>query len=117
MAHSSIGIAYMLNQFEDGGAERQLVELIRRLNRSRCRPLLYLGVARGTIAAELDDLDLPVRYVRGRAGSKLAGLSLVHELRRERPQIVHAWQFVANTWGRMAGRLAGVPVIITSDRG
>jgi glycosyltransferase involved in cell wall biosynthesis len=107
----------MLNQFEDGGAERQLVELLRRLDRSRFRPLLYLGVSRGRIAEELPELDVPVHYVRGWAGSKLAGLTLVQELRRERPEIVHSWQFVANTWGRLAGRMAGVPVIITSDRG
>jgi glycosyltransferase involved in cell wall biosynthesis len=79
--------------------------------------LLYLGAAEGKIADELAELDLPIRFVRGRAGSKLAALTLALELRRERPEIVHAWQFVANTWGRVAGRIAGTPVIITSDRG
>ena len=48
MTQHPLSIAYMLNQFEDGGAERQLVELLRRLDRSRFRPLLYLGVSRGT---------------------------------------------------------------------
>jgi glycosyltransferase involved in cell wall biosynthesis len=117
MTQNPIDIAYMLNQFEDGGAERQLVELIRRLDRSRYRPVLYLGVARGTIADELGDLDVPLRFVRGRMGSKGAALRLARALRQDRPRIVHSWQFVANTWGRIAGRLAGIPVIITSDRG
>lgn len=113
----TIGIAYMLNQFEDGGAERQLIELIRRVDRDRFQPVLYLGSSNGRIAKELPKLGIPIRYVRGAGGGKLAWASLVRELRRQQPEIIHAWQFVANTWGRVAGRIAGVPAIITSDRG
>ena len=117
VAKSRITVAYMLNQFEDGGAERQLIELIRRLDRTRFRPLLFLGSAGGVIADELPSLDIPIRFVRGRAGSKLAFVSLARELRRENVDIVHSWMFAANTWGRLAGRLAGVPVIVASERG
>jgi len=37
-------------------------------------------------------------------------------LRRERPTILHTWMFHANVPGRLLGRLAGVPIIISSER-
>ncbi|MGH2443899.1 MAG: glycosyltransferase, partial [Chloroflexota bacterium] len=116
-ATQPITIAYLLNQFEDGGAERQLIELIKRLDPVRFRPLLYLGSSSGCIARELDGLNIPIRYVRGKRGGKYAALKLAREFRRERPKIVHSWMFVANTWARIAGTLARVPIVITSDRG
>ena len=40
-----------------------------------------------------------------------------HLLRRHRPDVIHSWLFTANTWARVAGRLTGIPAIITSERG
>lgn len=117
MNRDQVTVAYMLNQFGVGGADRQLLELLKRLDRSRYRPLLYLGSASGFVTEELHDLGIPVRFVRGHGGSKFSAGTLAAEFRRERPEVIHSWMFVANTWGRIAGRLARVPVIITSDRG
>src|SRR5580765_1910863 len=41
---------------------------------------------------------------------------LVRLMRRERIDLVQTYLFTANTWGRLAAILAGVPIIVTSER-
>ncbi|HLG73742.1 MAG TPA: glycosyltransferase [Chloroflexota bacterium] len=111
-----IDIAYVLNQFGAGGAERQLVGLLARLDASRYRPCVYVGKAEGPIADELHHMGVRVQVIGGPIGRKLALPRLILELRRSRPVIVHTYMFAANTWGRLAGRITGVPVVISSVR-
>jgi hypothetical protein len=40
---------------------------------------------------------------------------VVRMLRRERVDVLHTHLFGSNTWGRLLGRLAGVPVIIAHE--
>ena len=40
---------------------------------------------------------------------------VVRMLRRERVHVLHTHLFGSNTWGRLLGRLAGVPVIIAHE--
>jgi glycosyltransferase involved in cell wall biosynthesis len=46
----------------------------------------------------------------------LALLCLYHWLRQQRPAILHTYLFHANLLGRVLGRLAGVPLVICSER-
>ncbi|MBU0753509.1 MAG: glycosyltransferase, partial [Planctomycetes bacterium] len=40
---------------------------------------------------------------------------MIGYLKRNRIQIVHTHMFTANFWGRLAGKLAGVPILITTE--
>lgn len=106
----------MITPFTDAGADRQLLELLKRLDRDRFEPMLYVSEASGYIMDELHALDLPVLDVGVWGCNERVVVPLIAELRRHRPDIIHSWMFVANTWARLAGRLAGVGTIITSDR-
>lgn len=45
-----------------------------------------------------------------------AGMRLRSHLKRIAPDIVHTWQFSANTYGRLAARSAGVKHIVATER-
>lgn len=109
-------VAYMITPFTDAGADRQLLELLKRIDRSRFEPSVYLSEPSGHIVDELHQLGLPVVDVGEWGSNERAILFLLGQLRRQRPDIIHSWMFVANTWARVAGRLAGVHTIVTSDR-
>ncbi len=111
-------VAYMVNLFTGGGAARQALELARRIDRERYLPHFVVGVCGGPIGEELLSLGVPVVVMerRGRLGP--AGLlRLISYLRGWQIDVVHSYMFVANTWARIAGRLAGVPAVICSTRG
>ena len=100
-------IRFLITSLDRGGAEKYLAMVARGLA-TRGHDV---GVAClrgfGPIARELADAGVPVRTV---------GAGLVGWLRRERPQILYGFLFHATIGARMAGRLAGVPVIVSSEQ-
>lgn len=114
-AELPIKVLYFITELNIGGAEKVLVHFLRELDPSRYRPLvacLYDGD--GAIGDELRAQGIPVVDLGMTAPWRLDAVwRLVQLLRRERPQILHSSLFHANVLGRLAGRLAGVPVIIS----
>ncbi len=111
-------VLYLLDSLGAGGAERQLLTLVRGLDRRRYEPRLICIDAFGPLYDEAVALGLEPRLL-GRHGAvdtatqvaRLAGI-----IRRERPGIVHGWLWLANFYGRLAGRLGGAPVVIAGVR-
>jgi glycosyltransferase involved in cell wall biosynthesis len=111
-----------------GGAQRHLVEVLRRLDRRRFAPLLCcLSTDRGDAFDLLDEvralgvpvLDAGLRDTRNALASPHTLRQVIRiaaELRRRRVQVVHSYLFHANWFGTLAGRLAGAPVVIVSKR-
>jgi glycosyltransferase involved in cell wall biosynthesis len=111
-----------------GGAQRHLVEVLRRLDRTRFEPLLCcLATDRGDAFDLLDEvraLGVPVLDAGLRDASNALArphtfrqvVRIAAELRRRRVRVVHSYLFHANWFGTLAGRLAGVPVVIVSKR-
>jgi glycosyltransferase involved in cell wall biosynthesis len=99
-----------------GGAERALVDLALRLDRGRFDVSVVATRHAGNYQPILDDAGVPTtvldRHSR-RDMHKLLGL--VVQLRRERVGVLHTHLFGSNTWGRLVGRLAGVPVVIAHE--
>ncbi len=111
-----VKILYLIAQLGAGGTESQLLHLIRRLDRRRYSPELASFTARGALESEFASL-CPVHVIRkSRLTEPLAILEVVRLLRRVRPAILHTLLFPANWRGALAGRLAGVPVIVGSVR-
>lgn len=120
----SLPILYLITSTNVGGSERALYELISRIDRHRFAvhvcSLKRPGAFAGRISRAADGfytLGLPeAGGIRAVLNFLPAGIRLLVLLRRLRPVIVHAFLFRANILGRIAGRLAGVPVIISSVR-
>lgn len=110
-------LLHIIGQMSRGGAERQLMELCKGLD-----PALYeLSICSLTPEwAMFDHYALPV--VARIECYKRAGIDPTFFLRLARIMskghfdIVHTWLYTANIWGRIAARLAGIPVVVGSIR-
>ena len=110
-------IAFCITDLDPGGAERALVQLVLRLDRSRWSPVVFCLSKPGTLVADLAKADIPVDCLEaGSIGNVSVVPRLVRRLRRVRPDILQTFLFHANIVGRIAGRLAGVPVIVSGIR-
>ena len=117
MSAQPIPILYIIPQLGRGGAERQLVELVLHLDRSRFRPVVCHYSSQEDLRPELEQAGVPVlRLHKGGRWSPLVLFQLIPLIRRLRPRIVHTWLVSANFWGRIAAAICHVPVIIASER-
>lgn len=94
-----IAITFMIRQLNDGGAQRQLVELVRRLDPARFSVSVITLYDGGRFAVELEKVPR-VRVVslgkKGRWDAVGCLWRLVRELQRTRPAILHGYLGLAN---------------------
>ena len=98
-----------------GGAETLLVELIRRLDRQRFAPELCRLKERGPLGEQLAD-EIPTHANLLTSKWDVRVLARLVKLLRQRQidAIVTVGAGDKMFWGRLAGRLAGVPVIASA---
>jgi len=108
-------VLYLITDLDVGGAERVLLEVVRRLDRERYRPAVCSLAPPGDLAREFDRLGVPV-FGLGMTGYRhlLRAGRLFALLRRHRFDILHTHLCHANVLGRVVGRLAGVPVVVST---
>lgn len=111
-----------------GGAEWQIYELLRRMNRDRFRPVLasieftsykelLIGEGDRAIRQAYDSLDVPHHKITGYSRNDPRNArEVLRVIRDERIDLVHANLFAGELWGRVAAILAGAP-IVTHKRG
>lgn len=108
-------IFYFIPNLQQGGAEGQILQLIKELP-PRFEPVLCVYSA--------DDIFFDSRCPPGQPAYSLgvrrmgpAALArLTQILRSEKPDILHSYRDKANFWARLAGARARVPVTVTSCR-
>jgi L-malate glycosyltransferase len=116
--HLPVRVAYLIEQLAPGGAERQLIELIKRLDPARFDPRLITGYGSGFILDEARLLGIPFVTIRGRlGGGKLATLGAAREVLRYKPHIIHSYAFAANVWAFAAHLGARSSIFIAGARG
>jgi glycosyltransferase involved in cell wall biosynthesis len=99
-----------------GGAERALVDLALRLERGRFDVSVVATRHAGNYQPLLDEAGVRTTILERNSRRDMHKLlGLVGHLRRERVGVLHTHLFGSNTWGRLLGRLAGVPVVITHE--
>jgi glycosyltransferase involved in cell wall biosynthesis len=110
-------IFLMTNSFETGGSERQFAALARSLQSSQFHTQIGCIAKRGHCLAGFDNiLEFPLGGNLYGTRSILARLRLCQHLRKSRIGIAHAFDFYTNLVLVPAARLAGVPVVIGSQR-
>ncbi len=107
-------VAELAGSASYGGGERYLELLCERLDRSRFRPLLICPEP-GSFVGRMRARGMDVRVVHLEPLlNPLALLRLVRALSSEKVTILQTHGARANFYGRVAGRLAGVPVVIST---
>lgn len=106
-------VIHLITALNEGGAERQLELLASRQDADVSVLTLYGG---GAVADALRAKGIRVVEFPLAAGPRpLAWLRLARVLRRERPDVVHVHLLAAQLWGIPAARLAGVPVVVSTE--
>jgi glycosyltransferase involved in cell wall biosynthesis len=113
-----IPVLYFITELNVGGAERSLARLLGGLDRGRFVPAVAcLYGSKSPVADDIRALDTPIYDLGMSHKWRLdAFLRLYRLLRQERPAILHTFLFHANIPGRIAGRLASVPIVISGER-
>jgi glycosyltransferase involved in cell wall biosynthesis len=124
-----VNVAYLLPNFERGGTEKHVLDLVAGIDRRRFRPCVVGVLAGGPLSDEFRRLEAPVHVVEYRGFSRnpanagrylYAAWRFFHDLarilRERRVKIAHAYLPSANVLGTIGARLAGVPVRIVSKR-
>lgn len=116
----SHGVCYIVGSFKSGGTETQLVELLRRLDRTRITPYVICLERRGGLLPEVEATGAEIRETgfdrllsrRARASLRdLAGWIGQREIR-----IVHGFPFHGVLYGAMLKRLRPEVKLVTSEQ-
>lgn len=113
-----IPIAFCITELDRGGAERALSQLVLGLDRRSWLPRVYCLGPRGYFAGELESggVDVQCFGANGLRSFPSVVWRLKRELRSFRPQILQTFLFHGNLVGRIAARLAGVPIVVSGIR-
>ena len=99
-----------------GGAERVVTDLAIHLPTYGCDVEVVTLLGGGIFEAELLQQGVKVTHLskEGIGGWKTV-MNLVRLFREKKPDVVHTHLFLADTWGRIAGYVAHVPVLISTE--
>lgn len=105
-----IRVTFLIRSLNRGGTERQLAELVTRLDPRRFETAVLTFYPGGPIWDELRTAGLHVATMDKRGRWHLAGFfaALLRTLRRTRPDVLHCLLVEPFVFGLVAGRLAGV---------
>ncbi|HVX12517.1 MAG TPA: glycosyltransferase [Pirellulales bacterium] len=116
-------IALCITELEVGGAERCLVELASRIDRSRFLPVVYAlspppGPGVRSLLPQLEQAGVETHFLGASGVRHLPGAirNLAKLLKRQRPIVLQSFLFHANFVSRFAARLAGVPHVFSGVR-
>jgi len=109
-------VLFMIDELDIGGTEQQILETARRIDRSRFEPLVCC-FRHGAKAREIEELGVPVlhepKHLKADPGFVVR---LARLMRRERVDLLQTYLWTANTWGRLAARMAGIRHVVASER-
>jgi len=110
-------VAYVIGELGKGGAEYQLYELLRHLDRRRFAPGVFVLAPGGWWIEPIRALGVPVEEIPRRGPADVRRLARLRaSLRRFAPHLLHAILWSGNSYGRLAALGLGIPVVIAAER-
>ena len=122
-----IRILFLITEFDRGGAEKALYDLVRQLDTGRFAPQVACLGGPGYYTEKYREIGIATHHlglkVPQGAGAAAFPIAVVHAalrmgrlLRTEHIQVLQSFLFHANAVGRLAGRLAGTSVVLGAVR-
>jgi len=113
-------VLYIIDTFLDlAGAERNLFEVVTRLDKRKYKPIVY-ALRAGSL---IDVLKQNGIYARNLGIDKIyslkairEGIKLIRFIKKEHTRIVVTYHESSDFWGGIIAKIAGTPVIISSRR-
>ncbi len=116
-ATKKIKIAHLITDLDIGGTELMLLKVLRNSDKKLYDHLVISLKSEGKVAKGIEALGIRVISLNVKwYNFPLCFMRLCRILRKEKPDIVHNYLFHAEMAGRLCGKMAGVPVIISSLR-
>jgi len=110
-------VLLLTSSLERGGAERQVVELAKSLDSERFNVHVASLSHNNPLAEQLGDLQARFHIVEKRSKYDVGLIRRVRDLLIKLDiHVVHSFMFDAEMVGRLAGRWAGTPAVICSNR-
>jgi len=107
----------VIGELGKGGAEYQLYELLRGLDRTRWDPTVFSLAAGGYWAEPMRALGVPVHELAARGSADVGRLRRLRQaLRAHAPDVLHTVLWSGNSYGRLAAIGLGIPLVITAER-
>lgn len=125
-ARTDRALLYVIGSLDIGGTERQLLLLAREVSRRGVPTYVFALDGTGPLRTELEQAGVTVLdggfRSQGGLWHRIGSLTVVQARLilatiRLRPSVVHAFLPLANFFGALVGRVAGVERVITSRRG
>lgn len=117
MTGERIGVLLLISGLDHGGAQRQVVELAKHLDRKRFAPVVCSLSEDNPLADGLSEAGLEIIVAAKRWRFDPTAISRVARIMAGRAiRVVQTFLFDAEIVGRIAGRIARVPVVLGSER-
>lgn len=118
MKKNIVRIAYLIDSLRIGGTEKQLAEIVKRLDPDRFEPVIIC--IRESNTEFIRDIQCEIKEIQFRSFKSfkavMALFKLIHFLRSRRIDIVQTFFVDATLFGVIGAKLAGVRKIISSRR-
>lgn len=114
----SLTVLHLITELSTGGAQSALLRLLIHQDRTRYEPIVACFYnADGAVARQISEQGIQVVDLGLAAQWRVDGFGRLWRLLRQvKPDCLHTWMFHANIPGRLIGRMAGVPAIVSSER-
>jgi glycosyltransferase involved in cell wall biosynthesis len=111
-----LSVLQLIPTLDRSGAEKQMVMLAKGLPRDRFQVEVATLTRLGPFEAELSTGGIPVVTIGKRLKlDPFALMRLTRFLNVRKFDVVQTWIYAANTYGRVAARLARVPVVVVAE--
>lgn len=110
-----IKVLLLLYSVESAGAEKVALSIAKYINGGRFKPVVC-ALKGGRLINEFLALNIPVYILDKKKGVDLSIIpKLFRILRTEKIRIIHSHNFSPNFWGRVIGKIARIPVLISTE--
>lgn len=110
-----VNVLHIIWSLEKGGAERFLVSLVKNFDREKFNSIVCCLNWKGEWAKELEDKGIEVIALNKKGKFDFGVISrIIKIIKQNKIAIVNTHLWTADTLGRIAAMLAGVPVIIST---